>query len=151
MYRIGRYTYNERTSNSKQQRKVEKQTVAKLQAVSNEHERQRAMITEHRAESQLLEIVESLQRGMDKIEMLTNEKRKVKRVIKLWNFSYEKQNGRPPSQLERKQLAKSHYLEYQRLSRLLQVRTGKVESVLENLGLTRDEFYALRDSLDVKV
>lgn len=105
-------------------------------------------MAQHRAEEQLIEIIGSVQRGLDKIEMLTNEKRKIKRVIKMWNVSFERQFGRPASR-EEKQQARGHYVEYQRLTRLLQVRIAKVENIFSKLGITKDLFFQLRDELQV--
>ena len=89
-----------------------------------------------------------IQRGLDKIEAINGEKRKAKRSLKAWNSAFEKQFGRPASQAEKRQLASDYYAEYQRLARQLEAREDKVRAVLARLGISFDEFVALRDELE---
>ena len=46
--------------------------------------------------------VASVQRGLDKLEALAAEKRKTKRLIRLWLAGFEKEWGRPPGRAERR-------------------------------------------------
>jgi len=53
---------------------------------------------------------------MDKIEALNRDKRRVKKMIRAWNASYEKMNGVAPTGGERKGLVRDLYEEYQQVS-----------------------------------
>jgi hypothetical protein len=97
---------------------------------------------------ELHHLVESVQRSLDKAESLSHEKRKVKRIIKMWNATFEHQHGRTATQEERKQQAKAHYVEHQRLSKLLEARNAKVDEMLARMGVTRDEFRELQAALE---
>lgn len=68
-----------------------------------------------RTEQQLLALLEYMQAGFIKIEYLNTEKRKLKKLIKAWNFSFERKNGRVPTANERKGHLRDLYEEYQQV------------------------------------
>lgn len=68
-----------------------------------------------RSAQQLDSIIEYLNLGFNKIERLGGEKRKLKKLIRAWNSSYEKQFGRLPMSSERKGHVRELYEEYQKV------------------------------------
>ena len=65
-----------------------------------------------RSEQQITAMVEYLQAGFIKIETLSLEKRRIKKLIKAWNNSFERKNGRLPTSGERKGHLRELYEEY---------------------------------------
>ena len=65
-----------------------------------------------RSEQQMNQMIEYLQAGFIKIETLTTEKRRIKKLIKAWNTSFEKKNARLPTSSERKGHLRELYEEY---------------------------------------
>lgn len=65
-----------------------------------------------RSEQQMNAMIEYLQAGFIKIETLTTEKRRIKKLIKAWNASFEKNNSRLPTSSERKGHLRELYEEY---------------------------------------
>jgi hypothetical protein len=134
-----------------QQQEQQHQHEPKLSSKQRRHTEQEAVasyLQQRRMHDELYHLVESVQRSLDKIEALSHEKRKVKRVIKMWNVTFERQHGRPATQEERKQQAKAHYVEHQRLSRLLEIRNAKVDESLRSMGVSRDEFRDLQGAME---
>eukprot|EP01034_Spumella_vulgaris_P022860 gene22860-29037_t len=102
-----------------------------------------------RSEQQLTAMLEYIQAGFNKIETLSTEKRRVKKLIRAWNASFEKKNGRLPTSNERKGHLRELYEEYQQSSLALRIRTEKMEDILKGVGLDRDSFQQLRDKHDI--
>lgn len=128
-------------------------------------------IQQIRSEQHLNSIVEYINAGLLKIESLSNEKRRVKKLIKAWNASYERQHGRIPAASERKGHLRELHEEYQQVSRTLhhrlnnvpaangvfdvsllpqlslalRVRKDKLDEVLSKVGLTLQQFEELRN------
>lgn len=65
-----------------------------------------------RSEQQLNAMLEYLQAGFLKLENLSNEKRRIKKLIRAWNSSFEKNNSRLPTSSERKGHLRELYEEY---------------------------------------
>lgn len=65
-----------------------------------------------RSEQQMNAMLDYLQAGFIKIETLTTEKRRIKKLIKAWNASFEKNNARLPTSSERKGHLRELYEEY---------------------------------------
>jgi regulator of replication initiation timing len=65
-----------------------------------------------RSDQQLQAMIEYLQAGFIKIENLSLEKRRIKKLIKAWNTSFEKKNSRVPTSGERKGHLRELYEEY---------------------------------------
>lgn len=68
-----------------------------------------------RSEQQLHAITEYLQVGFAKIDKLSLEKRKIKKLIKAWNATYQKQFGHLPSSSERKGHLRELYEDYHKV------------------------------------
>jgi hypothetical protein len=102
-----------------------------------------------RSEQQLTAMLEYIQAGFNKIETLSIEKRRVKKLIRAWNSSFEKKNGRLPTSNERKGHLRELYEEYQQSSLALRIRTEKMEDILKGVGLDRESFEQLRDKHDI--
>lgn len=68
-----------------------------------------------RSEQQLNAMLEYIQAGFDKIEVLNTEKRRIKKLIRAWNASFEKKTGRLPTSTERKGHLRELYEEYQQV------------------------------------
>jgi hypothetical protein len=68
-----------------------------------------------RSEQQLNSVIEYLDIAFEKVEKLIAEKRKIKKLIKAWNLSYEKQFGHIPSSSERKGHLRELYEEYHKV------------------------------------
>ena len=68
-----------------------------------------------RSEQQMTQLIEFLQAGFVKIEHLDAEKRRVKKLIKAWNKSYEKKTGSIPTSNERRGQLRGLYEEYQQV------------------------------------
>lgn len=71
-----------------------------------------------RNEQQWKSIVEYINAGYDKIEKLQLEKRKIKKLIKAWNQSFEKQYGRLPTTADRKGHLRDLHEEYHQVINL---------------------------------
>lgn len=68
-----------------------------------------------RSEQQLTSIMEYLQVGFAKIDKLSLEKRKIKKLIKAWNATYQKQFGHIPSSSERRGHLRELYEDYHKV------------------------------------
>ena len=68
-----------------------------------------------RSEQQLDALIEYIQAGYIKIDSLVVEKRRLKKLIKAWNATYEKNLGRPPNASERKGHYRELFEEYQQV------------------------------------
>jgi len=101
-----------------------------------------------RSQQHMNATIDFVQSGMDKIEALNRDKRRVKKMIRAWNASYEKTNGVAPIGSERKGLVRDLYEEYQQISLALKVRNDKMDSTLKSIGIDREGFLKLRDRRD---
>jgi hypothetical protein len=72
-------------------------------------------VREIRNEQHQLALIEYVNTNYSKIESLLVEKRRLKRLIKAWNASYEKEHGRLPSSTERKGHLRELHEEYQQV------------------------------------
>lgn len=69
-----------------------------------------------RSEQQLNTVMEYINASLLKIDSLKNEKRRVKKLIRAWNASYEKQHGRLPAIADRKGHLRELHEEYQQVT-----------------------------------
>ena len=90
-------------------------------------------------------LIEYIQDGYVAIEQADNDKRKYKKAIKQWNAAFEERCGRIATNTERKALAREMYESYQKASGQLKIRCDKVNSILQQVGLTHSGFLKLRD------
>eukprot|EP00981_Chlorochromonas_danica_P000957 scaffold229_cov155-Ochromonas_danica.AAC.5 len=97
-----------------------------------------------RSEQQLNTVMEYINASLLKIDSLKNEKRRVKKLIRAWNASYEKQHGRLPAIADRKGHLRELHEEYQQLALALRIRQDKLNDALKRVGLTMEDFEALR-------
>ena len=67
------------------------------------------------SEKQTQALIEHIEIDYQKLEKLENEKRKLRKMLKTWNITFEKENGRLPSNIERKNFAGKLYEEYQKV------------------------------------
>lgn len=72
-------------------------------------------VREIRNEQNQLALIEYVNSNYSKIENLLVEKRRLKRLIKAWNSSYEKEHGRVPTSAERKGHLRELHEEYQQV------------------------------------
>ena len=70
-----------------------------------------------RNEQQQLAMIEYINNNYSKMKSLLVEKRRLKRLIKAWNTSYEKEHGRLPSSTDRKGHLRELHEEYQQVRR----------------------------------
>jgi len=96
-----------------------------------------------RSEKQLRDMLEYIGAGYEKIETLNTEKRRIKKILKAWNASFEKRNGRAATKQERKELAGGYYEEYQLISYKLHSREQKMDKVLNLCGITKEDYELL--------
>jgi hypothetical protein len=68
-----------------------------------------------RSEQQLKAVMEYISSGLQKLEGITNEKRRVKKLIRAWNASYERKYGKLPTSAERKGHLRELHEEYQQV------------------------------------
>lgn len=98
-----------------------------------------------RSQQQMRAVIDVVSDGLDKLDALESEKRKLKMSIKSWNSVFEKENGRAPTKRERKALAGHLYDSYQKISLQLRVKGDKMEDLLKKIGLARPDFENLRE------
>ena len=102
-------------------------------------------ITKIQSEHQLAALIEYIQDGYVAIEQADNNKRQHKHAIQQWNSAFEERCGRAATNTERKTLARGMYESYQQASGQLKIRCDKVNSILQQVGLTHSGFLKLRD------
>jgi hypothetical protein len=69
-------------------------------------------------EQQLNSLMEYLSSGFNKAEKLEHERRRIKRLIKAWNSSYQQEFGKLPSSSERKGHLRDLHEEYHKVNKL---------------------------------
>lgn len=98
-----------------------------------------------RSEQQLSVLIDYIQAGYARLESLEYEKRRLKKIIRSWNASFERLHGRPPTTKERKMNMKEQYVEYEQVSTSWKTRKEKMDRFLASVNLTQMEFIRLRD------
>jgi hypothetical protein len=68
-----------------------------------------------RSEQQLSALLDYIQSAYIKIENLEGEKRRLKKQLRTWNMTFERDNGRAPTSKEGKVLMKDQYMDYEQV------------------------------------
>lgn len=100
-----------------------------------------------RSQQQMRAVVEHMSAQQMKIEGLANEKRRVKKLIRAWNASYERQHGRLPGSGDRKGHLRELHEEYQQLALSLRIRREKMDDALRKVGMTLEQVQQLQQQM----
>ena len=90
-------------------------------------------------------MIEYLENGFAKMENISIEKRRVKKLIQAWNKILLRNNEKIPVDSERKGRLREMYEEYHQLQLALKVRSEKMDAMLKSVGLDKQGFEVLRD------
>jgi hypothetical protein len=69
-------------------------------------------------DSRLANMIVNIHQQSVKLALLEGEKRKVKKALKIWNTTFERDHNRPPTNFERKEFVGKLYEDYQKVSLL---------------------------------